>query len=339
VHCIGGPPLFHNHKVLQMVSCTNSRIVDCHVHGDDTGKPFSELGAYWGIYFHACTDSTLEDTFVTRVGRAIWFSWGNRCVVNNCVIDTIGFDGIFVQHGQHIKVTNNYLTNFYRHGTVHADYIQFDAGSSSSRGHVLIEGNVCLAGIGNGEVQGIFLKNRDASSPWHDVVIRNNFIADTGINGITPGDGNNITIENNTVLNDPHARQSSTRPRIGSHGTNVVCRNNVGHGFFGNGLSGNVVVSTADYDALFEGPLNERPIYLSGWRPKASATHLVGKGYDFGTVEPDPDDDDDDDVDPDPDPDPDPDDNDDDDTDPNVIEWNGQKWRVMTLNFLTPITD
>jgi hypothetical protein len=194
---------------------------------------------------------------------------------------------LFFGNSNNLLIENNTLTDFYRQGTDHADYIQFDPGTSGAARDVIIRGNVMLKGNGNGDVQGIFGANHHADvhdSVFTNFLVEDNIYFDTGLNAIQFDTGENMTVRNNTVLADP-ADGRVVWVRLHGPQTNSVIEDNVATQVNADGgatASGNVIAQFRDpsnanyYGDIFANPFTDS-ITLEDLAPKAGALDS-GKG-------------------------------------------------------------
>ncbi|HSK31819.1 MAG TPA: Ig-like domain-containing protein, partial [Candidatus Limnocylindria bacterium] len=234
----------------------------------------------------------LIDNHFHHFGRAVVILGISNVIIKDNLIDYIHSDGLFFQNSSKILIEDNLLTDFYRTGTVHADYIQFDAGKAKPSHDVTIRGNVMLKGNGNGDVQGIFGDAGDYyeihKGTFEKFLVENNIYFDTGINGFHFWSGENMILRNNTVLMDPSTSHPNSPSRIFMRGpqTKSVVENNVTLQVAAEGgstASGNIIVQFKDpskanyYGNLFSDAFAD-PASLADLAPKAGTPVGFGSG-------------------------------------------------------------
>ncbi len=282
----GATPL-HNLKAIEVRKTDHLQVVNSEIIGHAATKDWKELPR--GIHvWDGSSDIELSDNHFHHLSRAVVIQGVNNVDINNNLVDKMHSDGFFFQNSRNLLIENNLLTDFNRTGGVHADYIQFDPGTSGASRDVVIRGNVMLKGNGNGDVQGIFggVRYLDVlKKGFANFLIEDNIYFDTGLNSIQLHTGENMTVRNNTVLTDP-ADGRVGWVRLTGPQTNSVIENNVALQVTAEGgatASGNVIVQYKDpskanyYGKLFADAFAD-PATLADLAPKSGTPIAYGSG-------------------------------------------------------------
>lgn len=285
------PPGLGILKAVEVRKTDHLQIVNSEIIGHAGTKDWENLPRGIQIWDDS-SNIELIGNHIHHVGRATLMQWVKNIVIKDNLVDDIRGDGFFFQNSSNILIENNLLTDFYRKGDDHADYIQFDAGKGTADYGVVIRGNLMLKGDGNGDVQGIFGDASDYysihQSSFKNFLIENNIYFDTGINGFHFWSGENMVLRNNTVLMDPSTTHPDSPSRILMRGpqTNSVVENNVALQVIaedGSNASGNVIVQFKDpskanyYGNLFANAFAD-PASLADLAPKAGTPVGYGSG-------------------------------------------------------------
>ena len=117
---------------------------------------------------------------------------------NNVVQNSFG-DGLQFKELRNGTITNNFFSLHYNLPGDHTDAIQgVTSGALIASENLVISNNTIIRGVGGTDFQGIFLGNED--SVYHkNITITYNTLTGTQFSGISVGEGENITISNNTV--------------------------------------------------------------------------------------------------------------------------------------------
>lgn len=281
-----GRPNNGNDKAIDIRDSNHIQVVNSEIIGNASTTDWSDVARGVEVWQNS-SNIELSDNHIHHFGRAVFFLGVNDINFNNNRIDDIRGDGIFIGKSDNLRIENNTLTDFYRQGDDHADYIQFDPGTSGAARDVIIRGNVMLKGNGNGDVQGIFGANHHADvhdSVFTNFLVEDNIYFDTGLNAIQFYTGENMTVRNNTVLSDP-ADGRVVWVRLHGPQTNSIIEDNVAtqvNADDGATASGNVIAQFRDpsnanyYGDLFANPFAD-PVTLEDLAPKAGAVDS-GKG-------------------------------------------------------------
>ena len=285
-----GQPNHHNDKAIDIRNSDHIQVVNSEIIGHAGTKNWSDTARGREVWQNS-NNLEISGNHIHHFARAAFF-FGDNMTVKNNIIDNIRLDGLFFGKSNNLLVENNLLTNFYRQGTDHADYIQFDPGTSGASRDVIIRGNVMLKGTGNGDVQGIFGANHHADihgSVFTNFLVEDNIYFDTGLNAIQFYSGDNMTLRNNTVLADP-ADGRVVWVRLHGPQNHSVIEDNVATQVNAEGgatASGNIIAQFRDpskanyYGDLFVDPFAD-PATLEGLAPKPGA---IGYGSGKGAEE------------------------------------------------------
>jgi hypothetical protein len=284
-------PALHHLKAIEVRKTDHLQVVNTEVIGHAGTKDWKDVPRGIQVW-DGSSNIELIDNHFHHFSRAVVIQGTKNVAIKDNLIDNIHSDGLFFQNSSNILIENNLLTDFYRTGTVHADYIQFDAGKGKADYNVVIRDNLMLQGKGNGDVQGIFGDASDYysihQSIFKNFLIENNVYFDTGINGFHFWSGENMILRNNTVLMDPSTTHPNSPTRILMRGpqTNSLVENNVAlqvSAEDGSKASGNVIVQFKDsskanyYGNLFAEAFAD-PATLADLAPKAGTPVGYGSG-------------------------------------------------------------
>jgi Bacterial Ig domain/Concanavalin A-like lectin/glucanases superfamily/Right handed beta helix region len=281
----------HHLKAVEVRKTDHLQIVNSEIIGHEGTKDWQDVPRGIQVW-DGSSNIELIDNHFHHLGRAVLILGVKDAVIKENLIDDMYSDGLFFQNSSNVLIENNLLTDFNRSGTVHADYIQFDAGRGTPSHDVVIRGNLMLKGNGNGDVQGIFGDAGDYDeihkSTFKNFLIEDNIYFDTGMNGFHFWSGENMILRNNTVLMDPSTTHPNNPSRILMRGpqTNSLVENNVALQVSAEGgskASGNVIVQFKDpskanhYGKLFADAFAD-PATLADLAPKAGTPVGYGSG-------------------------------------------------------------
>ena len=284
-------PQLHHLKAIEVRKSDHLQLVNSEIIGHAGTKDWKDVPRGIQVW-DGSSNIELIDNHFHHFGRAVVMLGTKNVVIKDNLVDHIHSDGFFFQNSNKVLIEDNLLTDFFRTGTVHADYIQFDAGKGPPDSNVVIRGNVMLKGKGNGDVQGIFGDAGDFhdthKSTFKNFVVENNIYFDTGINGFHFWSGETMVIRNNTVLMDPSTSHPGSPSRILLRGpqSKAVIEDNVALQVSAEGgakASGNVIVQFRDpakanhYSKMFVNPYAD-PATLADLAPKAGTAIGYGSG-------------------------------------------------------------
>jgi hypothetical protein len=286
-----GRVTLNNETAIDIRNSHYVKIVNSEIIGHTGTKDWLDVGRGIMVWQNS-SNVEVADNHIHHFARGALF-FGNNMVIKNNIIDDMRFDGLFFGKSDNVLIENNFMTDFYRQGTGradydHADYIQFDPGTTGAARDVVIRGNVMLKGNGNGDVQGIFGANHHMNahnSVFENFLIEDNIYLDHGLNAIQFYSGKNMVVRNNTVLTDP-ADGRVVWVRLHGPQSNSVLENNVAtqvNAEGGASAFGNVTVQYKDpakpnyYGELFVNPFAD-PANLADLAPIADSAIGAGSG-------------------------------------------------------------
>ncbi|WP_293682104.1 right-handed parallel beta-helix repeat-containing protein, partial [uncultured Phenylobacterium sp.] len=129
--------------------------------------------------------------------QAVSFAGSSNVKISGNLVHQIRQDGIRGYDTSNLTISDNYLTDFYKVGSEHADAIQIYTGSYGPAHHIRVVGNVITQGDG-AEVQGIFI--RDDSASLRNVEVSGNLVVGATLNGIALSGVNGLKVDANTVI-------------------------------------------------------------------------------------------------------------------------------------------
>ena len=281
-----GPAARQNDKAIDIMGSDHVKITNSEIIGHAGTKNWWDISRGIEVWQNS-SNIEVSNNHIHHVSRGGVF-FGTNINVKDNVIDDIRLDGLFFGKADNVLIENNFLTDFYRQGDEHADYIQFDPGTTGAARDVVIRGNVMLKGNGKGDVQGIFGANHHMNahnSVFENFLIEDNIYLDHGLNAIQFYSGKNMVVRNNTVLTDP-ADGRVVWVRLYGPQSNSVIEDNVAtqvNAEGGASAFGNVTVQYKDpakpnyYGDLFANPF-AKIATLADLAPNAESAIGSGKG-------------------------------------------------------------
>ena len=218
-------------------------IKNSEVHGPADGRSYRGIDAKEGTY-----DITVEDNYIHHVKTGGVFIGADDVNVSGNTFNYIGSDAMKFGKNDGVVIENNTgPTHLLATAYDHADFIQFQSGSSTN---IVIRGNVLLTeetGVSN--QQAIFLGDYSVSN----ALIENNLIYTNSVHGILVS-GTNITVINNTILNsqdDSSGSHKVTRIFVNATDRNSIVENNITDSIDGNNNASNNIVGPSNYNGLY----------------------------------------------------------------------------------------
>jgi Ca2+-binding RTX toxin-like protein len=195
-------------------SSSNIRITDCEFAGDlaEGTDPVSDgFGTGIGLNVTSSSDIVIEANVFHDWLRGAIFSDVNNLTVQGNEVFEIRSDGFDFANVDNVLIEGNYMHDF--RGSEgsgdHLDMIQFwTNGTTSPSTNIVIRGNILDSGDGSW-TQSIFMRNDQVDQGfagsemfYQNVLIEDNLIYNAHSHGITVGETNGLTIQNNTILHN-----------------------------------------------------------------------------------------------------------------------------------------
>ena len=232
---------------------------DLTIDGYATGK---------GLTIQGGSNIVIENNEFSTWHRALTVGGTTDVVISGNDIHSIRSDGMNFVGVQNLLIEDNYIHDFVlsKSSGDHADMIQFwTTNTTSPSTNVIIRGNTLDIGDGDA-TQSIFIRNEEvdlgragAEMFYQNFLIENNTIYNAHTHGITVGETNGLTIQNNTVLRMSNDVSSSTlsvtvpKINVSPNSTSVTIEGNISSAINGFSeqitwsLSGNALVQPLEY--------------------------------------------------------------------------------------------
>lgn len=107
-------------------------------------------------------DIGVEKCEFSFFSRAPQVQWVSNVVIRGAIARDCRSDMLFFQSSKKITIEGCTLTDIYRQGVDHADFIQFDSRDGVVCSDIIVRNVVALRGRGNGETQIVFFGNKTA---------------------------------------------------------------------------------------------------------------------------------------------------------------------------------
>ena len=192
------------------ISIKNSKFDGDLAHG--VGETLDGYGSGFGLYVERSSNVTIENNEFFNWGRAGVFTGVDNFIVKGNDVHDIRSDGFDFANVNNVLIEDNYIHDFRTApgSGDHPDMIQFwTAGTSSPSTNIMISDNFLDSGAGQW-TQSIFMDNElidqgiaGQEMYYKNVTIENNVIYNAHIHGITVGETIGLTINNNTILQNP----------------------------------------------------------------------------------------------------------------------------------------
>jgi parallel beta-helix repeat protein len=196
----------------QLNNCKNVTITNSDFDGDKgrgLGVAQDGYGVGNGLSVSGCTNTTISNNDFHDFHRGLVFSKSNGVTVSGNDLHGMSSDGMDFAQVSNVVIDGNHIHDFLRSPTslAHPDMIQFwTAGTKAPSTNIQISNNLLDMGSGIA-TQSIFMRNELVDTGkagkemfYQNVVISNNVIKNGHLHGITVGETNNLTIDNNTLL-------------------------------------------------------------------------------------------------------------------------------------------
>ena len=173
----------------------NVQFSNLNLHGSMDGVPGNDVT---GFLLSGNTNVSVVNSQFQQLATGITQLNNTGLTISGNSFHDIQTDGIDGGGSSYVTISQNNFTNFYPGPTLHPDAIQFWTTNTTSSAHdIVISGNTIVRGVG-GVTQGIFMGN-ELNLPYQNVTITNNSITGELYHGLTIYDGQNVTINGNTV--------------------------------------------------------------------------------------------------------------------------------------------
>jgi hypothetical protein len=239
-----------------------------------------------GLFVTGTTGFELSNSKLSGFHRGVFVNKSNGLNFSGNEITDMSSDGLDLAEVTNVVISGNHIHDFHfsKESIAHPDFIQFMSPNAKiASSNIKITDNFLDQGTGN-FTQSIFMKNEAVQNGagkelfYKDVFIANNIIRNGHSHGITVGDADGVTIQNNTVLANILAPIASI-PSINvfSSSTGVSVTNNLTNGITvlpktGWTVSGNYIVqnnnpSGKDYiGKIFADPLDKDGATLNDFK-------------------------------------------------------------------------
>lgn len=166
-------------------------------------------GAGTGLVIRSSSNVEITGNYFEMFHRGLTVGDSQNIVVADNEFTAMSSDGMNFAEVQGVLIEGNYLHDFSKHpdSPAHMDMIQFwTSGTDSPSTDIIIRDNLLIRGEGD-ETQSIFMRNEAVDSYgagvemyYSNVLIENNIIYNSHLHGITVGEADGLTIQNNTLL-------------------------------------------------------------------------------------------------------------------------------------------
>lgn len=259
------------HKPFQVNSSQNITIKNSAFLGD-LAEGISNIsdgfGYSTGLSVRNAQNISIENNEFTSWALGAGFGDTDGLKVLQNEFHDIQRDGTTFTSVTSVLIEGNHYHDFRDHpdSTAHSDFIQFwTNGTDEPSKDIIIRSNILDIGEG-GLTQSIFMRNEEVDTGragqemfYQNILIENNTIYNSQTHGITVGETNGLTVQNNTVLragSDPdNATASITIPKITVKpaSTSVTIEGNVTgaiDGYDGQAdwtVGGNAIIQPSEY--------------------------------------------------------------------------------------------
>lgn len=199
-------------RPFEILSSENIEIYASKFDGDvakGLGEIYDGYGVGIALSIRSSSEVSVIDSEISQFSRGVVVDNSNQIDITGNEIHKISVDGINVAATTDINIENNYIHNHQTHpdNTTHRDQIQFwTAGTDSPSENITIRGNILNSGEGDW-TQSIFMRNEVVDRGqageemfYRNLLIEDNLIFNSHVHGINVGEGQNIEIRNNTLI-------------------------------------------------------------------------------------------------------------------------------------------
>lgn len=176
---------------------------------DHPDEAYDGYGYGIGLWVRYSDDVIVTDSEFKEFYRGAVFTDSTNIVATDNDVHSMSSDGFNFTEVQNVLVENNYFHDFDKPdaSTAHMDFIQFWTGSTDAPStDIVIRGNYFDSGDGHW-TQSIFMRNELVDTGqagkemyYNNILIEDNVIYNSHSNAIEIGEGNSITIQNNTLI-------------------------------------------------------------------------------------------------------------------------------------------
>jgi hypothetical protein len=205
-------------KPFQIMESTDITIRNALFDGDlaqSDKVALNGFGAGFGLVVRKAKGVVLENNELRRWSRAMVISESSNIVLRGNNIHALRSDGLDFAAVQHVQIEGNFFHDFARSptSTDHPDMIQFwTNGTKTPSVDVRIRNNIFNSGAGLW-TQSIFMRNEEVDTGrqgdamyYRDFEISGNVIINAHLHGITMGEVDGVSIHNNTLIRNMHAK-------------------------------------------------------------------------------------------------------------------------------------
>ena len=175
----------------------------------ESGTWADGFGDGFGLTLRYAKKIVVKNSKFNKWYRAIVTSQSSEVSLLNNEFTEMRSDGLNFAEVEDILIEENIFQNFIRspYDPAHPDMIQFwTNGTKSPSRNIIIRDNVLNSGSGSW-TQSIFMRNEMVDSQgygpemyYENVLISNNVIINSHLHGITVGEVNGLTVQNNTLI-------------------------------------------------------------------------------------------------------------------------------------------
>lgn len=169
-----------------------------HVHGSLDGNAANDR---YGLSFRGSSGIKITNSSFEQLTRAALFGSSSDILVQNSTFMHLRSDGIDFSGVHDVTIDGNFFGDYAPIEGDHPDAIQFwTRGTDVSCTDIRITNNQIQFGGAQG-AQGIFMRDETNMFPYKRVTVDNNMIyVVAGYNGLAIGNGEDVTVTNNTVI-------------------------------------------------------------------------------------------------------------------------------------------
>jgi hypothetical protein len=296
-------------KPFQILKSTDITIRNSLFDGDHAQSDKAVLNGYgagFGLWIRGNNGVLLEANEIRRWHRGLIIFESDNITLRGNNIHGMRSDGIDFSAVQHVLVEGNYFHDFIRSekSTDHPDMIQFwTNGTKRPSIDIRIRDNILNSGTGMW-TQSIFIRNEEVDTGrqgiemyYRDFDISNNVIINAHLHGISIGEVDGLSINNNTLVRNIHAKGTNSNKaalwtptiRVNKAAKNVSVKNNIvskvvgAEPAFGWLVENNLSIqperrgAAGHYNTVFKDALSNNPSDLTSFTYLADGPAGTGK--------------------------------------------------------------